>query len=284
MKILKKISEAQKELSQLRSNAESIGFVPTMGAIHDGHLSLIRESQENCDVTIVSIFVNKKQFNNKNDYEKYPQTLKQDIKKLEEENTDFLFLPDDHEMYPDNDLEINFNIDQLTDKLCGQDRPGHFNGVAIIIHKLFNIVKPDLAFFGEKDFQQLQVIRRVNEDLNLNIGIVGCNTVREESGLALSSRNLRLNEQGKLIAPKIYQSLLSMKMELLNGDKDTQLILQNYQASLSNLGFGKIDYLEIRNEENLELIKNYNKDMRARLFIALYVNQIRLIDNIKLYK
>jgi pantoate--beta-alanine ligase len=282
MQIFHDIKSIREELK--KHSTKKIGFVPTMGALHDGHLSLVEAARKNCDVVVVSIFVNQKQFNNANDYLHYPKTLEQDIKKIEN-IADILFCPTSEEIYPD-DFLTTIKVANITDNLCGKTRPGHFDGVALIVAKLFNIIKPNQAFFGEKDFQQLQLIRRLVKDLAIDVEIIGCKTLRQQDGqlkgLAMSSRNLRLSKEGQEIAPKIYQNLLLAKEQIL-ANISIDLVLDRTAKNLANSGFGAIDYLQVCDEENLQPITNFNPNLKSRLFIAIYVDEIRLIDNIELH-
>ncbi|MFT7088036.1 MAG: pantoate--beta-alanine ligase [Rickettsiales bacterium] len=254
-----------------------------MGALHQGHLSLIDLARKSSHIVVVSIFVNQKQFNNSDDFAKYPNHLDQDIELLKKSGVDVLFAPNSDEIYG-NGFLTNITITKLSDNLCGKSRKNHFEGVALIVSKLFNIVKPQKAFFGEKDFQQLQIIKKLALDLNFDIQIVSGKTLREEDGLAMSSRNLRLNNTERTIAGKIYQHLSFAKEQIIaNSNRNIDAILQEMTDNLLKLGAKKIDYLKICDEENLETISTFNLTIKSRLFIAIYVGKIRLIDNIPLY-
>lgn len=282
MKIYNKISDIRSELKTLKLNGKSIAFVPTMGFLHSGHLSLVKEAKRLCDIVVVSIFVNQKQFNNEDDFANYPKNLDADIAKLKAQNVDMLFCPNAQEIYPNSNL-INFEIDKLASNLCGAYRKGHFQGVALIVSKLFNIINPNIAIFGEKDFQQLQIIRRLVLDLNFDIEILGFPTLREESGLALSSRNARLQGDEILKSANIFYIMNLMKDEILqqkNGDF-LDKIIEKYRGELLKF-FDKIDYLEICDEENLSIIKQFDANIKARIFVAVYVGKVRLIDNLKI--
>ncbi len=281
MQIFHDIKSIRQELKNY--SAKKIGFVPTMGALHDGHLSLIEKAKENCDLVVVSIFVNQKQFNNADDYLLYPKTLEQDIKKIEN-IADIVFVPNEPEIYPD-DFLTKITVAKISDNLCGKTRAGHFDGVALIVTKLFNIIQPSQAFFGEKDFQQLQLVKRLVKDLSMNVEIIGCKTLRESShlnGLAMSSRNLRLDQKGQEIAPKIYQNLVLAKQQIL-ANQSINSVLENITQNLLSVGFDAIDYLQVCDEENLQPISNFDVGTKSRLFIAIYVGKVRLIDNIELY-
>lgn len=281
MKIFSKIKLIRTHI-EYECAGKTIALVPTMGAIHEGHLSLIKIAKKKADIVAVSIFVNPKQFNNIEDFKKYPQTLKSDKQKLADAGVDILFIPDVREIYP-QDCLVMVKLEKLTENLCGKTRPGHFEGVALIIIKLFNIIKPDLAIFGEKDFQQLQIIRKLTEDLNINTKIIGANTIREKSGLALSSRNLRLDKKSRKIAPGIYQILKQIREKLLKDNNySIKLIIDEAKKELIKAGFERVDYLEICTENDLQPIKKFDPKIKSRIFIAVYLNQIRLIDNVKI--
>lgn len=280
MKILEKVSDIKKEVAHAKRLGNKIAFVPTMGALHAGHLSLIKQAREIADIVIVSIFVNKAQFNDLNDYKNYPKIVERDLEKLINLDVDFVFLPNDNEIYGD-DFAFKIEVTKFADSLCGASRPGHFDGVALVVTKLFNIVKPDLAIFGEKDFQQLLIIKKLVRDFNFDVEILSHEIIREKSGLAMSSRNSRLSDEGKEIAANIYKILKEIKNEI-NAGKNIENILKISAEKLLEIGFEKIDYLEIRDEESLELIHDATNTKNARIFIALFLNNIRLIDNLKL--
>jgi pantoate--beta-alanine ligase len=283
MKICKEISSIKEQIANYKQKGKTIALVPTMGAIHQGHLTLIDLAKKHADIVIVSIFVNSKQFNNLQDYLKYPKQIDSDIEKLKSRKVDLLFLPDEKEIYP-QDFSATIKLSQLTRRLCGKTRPGHFDGVALIITKLFNIIEPEIAIFGQKDFQQLQIIKKITSDLNFNIKIIGAEIIREESGLALSSRNLRLSIKAKKTAPKIYQILSEIRQNLLkNPHLSISSLLKEASERLASTGFEKLDYLEICDEEKLQIVKKFNPQIRSRIFIAVYLEGIRLIDNLELY-
>ncbi len=273
LKIFKQISAIKNFVKEAKRLNKKIAFVPTMGSLHDGHLTLIKNAKKNADIVIVSIFVNKSQFNDIKDYELYPQNLESDIKMLEEVNVDALFCPSASEIYDEN---FSFKIipSVMVDCLCAKDRVGHFDGVALIITKLFNIVNPHFAYFGEKDFQQLAIIKKLVKDLNFDVEIFGVATVRESSGLAMSSRNQRLSEAGKIKASMLYK--------ILNEIKINPQIIEDKKRELLENGFEKIDYFEIRNEDDLKLNMNLFSAQKRRIFIAVYIEGVRLIDNLSL--
>jgi pantoate--beta-alanine ligase len=277
MKIFNQISEI-KDFLEIH-NGQRIGLVPTMGALHQGHLSLIEEAKKHCDLLVVSIFVNKSQFNNEADFVNYPNLIEQDIKILQQNNVDVLFNPNSEEVYPNNLTKIY--VKKLANNLCGKSRFGHFEGVSLIISKLFNIIKPDIAVFGQKDFQQLQIIRKLNSDLNFDVKIIGAKTLREEDGLAMSSRNLRLSENGRKIAGKIHENLNLAKKEILIGGNVDE-ILTKTKENLLKIGIEKIDYLNLCDEENLQILQKFNPEIKSRLLIAALIDQVRLIDNLQI--
>ncbi|MES2677084.1 MAG: pantoate--beta-alanine ligase [Pseudomonadota bacterium] len=278
MKIFSDIKSIRTDLEKFKD--KKIGFIPTMGALHQGHLSLIHLAKKHCDIVVVSIFVNQKQFNNPQDYELYPSTLENDIKLLQDTKVDMLFNPQAAEIYNQN-FSTKIIISGLTENLCGKSRVGHFEAVALIVSKLFNIIKPNFAFFGEKDFQQLQVIRRLVADLNIDTQIISGATTREIDGLAMSSRNLRLSAAGRKIAGQIYQHLYLAKEQII-ANENLDFVLSKTAQNLLAIGAEKIDYLQVCDEENLQPISSFNSQIKSRLFIAIYVDKIRLIDNISL--
>lgn len=279
MKIFHDIKSIRAELKKHQNIAPNIGLVPTMGAIHDGHLSLVKQIKQQCSTTVATIFVNQKQFNNPEDYQNYPNTLAVDIEKLKNSGVDILFNPSADEIYNPN-FATTVGVNKLTDQLCGKTRPGHFDGVALIITKLFNIIKPATAIFGEKDFQQLQIIKKLTSDLNFDTKIISGKIIREDDGLAMSSRNLRLSKKAREIAPQIYQTLLKIRKQISHSNLEA--ILLSASQELSKAGFGVIDYLQICDEENLQPINFFNNQIKSRIFIAIYLDKIRLIDNLKI--
>ncbi len=271
--------ETLMRINRLKKEGKSIGFVPTMGALHEGHLSLMRKAKEENDVLVVSIFVNPIQFNNKNDLEKYPRNLEEDKKKLESVQCDILFAPTVEGMYPEPVTE-KYDFGELEQVMEGAFRPGHFNGVAVVVKRLFDITLPDRAYFGEKDFQQLAIIRRLVEMEHLPLEIVPCPIVREENGLAMSSRNERLTPEQREKAAFIYQTL-----QLAKKRKDDlcpsplkQMVVNIFDA---NPDF-KLEYFEIADEKTLQPVTAWGKQENVRAFIAVWMGDVRLIDNIRL--
>ena len=273
LKVFNKIFEIRNFVNDNKKLNKTIAFVPTMGSLHEGHIALIENAKKHADIVIVNIFVNKAQFNDLKDYELYPQNLENDLKILNNTSADAVFAPSNLEIYDEN---FSFKIvpTAMVDCLCAMDRVGHFDGVALIIAKLFNIINPNYAFFGEKDFQQLAIIKKLVKDLNFNIEILSVETVREPSGLALSSRNQRLSAHNKIKASMIYK--------VLNEIKINPKIIEEKKRELLENGFEKIDYLEIRNEDNLKLNMDLISTKKRRIFIAVYLEGVRLIDNMSL--
>lgn len=276
MKVVKKIDELRNVIKQEKIKGNKIGFVPTMGYLHDGHLSLIKKSKEDNDVTVCSIFVNPTQFGPGEDLDKYPRDIERDMKLLKENKCDILFYPDVKEMYP-NGFYTKVTLSILTDKLCGKSRPGHFDGVATVVTKLINIVNPDSAYFGMKDYQQLLVIKRVVEDLNLDVNIVGCPIVRENDGLAMSSRNVYLTEKERESALSLSKSFKLVSQLIEKGIKNPQEIKQEVCKFIETHPFTKIDYVELVDIDTLENL-NELKD-KFLLALAVFVGKARLIDN-----
>lgn len=281
MFIAKTISEIRSSLKKEKSAQKKIAFVPTMGALHEGHLALVNKAKTLADIAVVSIFVNKVQFNNKNDYENYPRQNEQDLQKLKNCGVDYVFLPKDEEMFDEN-FSHKIIPSKLVNCLCGSTRLGHFDGVALVVSKLFNIVKPDIAIFGEKDFQQLAIIKKLVADLNFDVEIFSQETLRESSGLAMSSRNQRLCDASKIKAAEIFYTLREIGEMVKKSPQNIEKTLLEKRQNLLKSGFEKIDYLEIRDEKNLEIISNFDSHLPCRIFIAAYLDQVRLIDNIQL--
>lgn len=265
-------------LKSARQNNKTIGLVPTMGNLHEGHLTLVRAAKKVCDIVVVSIFVNPIQFGEGEDFDSYPRTLEQDSTRLASVDCDIIFAPTVEQMYGTAPRLTNISVGQITNDLCGQSRPGHFDGVAVVVTKLFNIVRPDFAFFGQKDYQQLAVIRQMVQDLNMPLEIVGVPIVRAEDGLALSSRNGYLSEQQRAIAPTIYQSLKYAEQQLHAGKALAQ-VLENISTQLTQAGF-VVDYVEAR-QPNLQPIAQFDQDLV--LFVAAKLGTTRLIDNLQVH-
>lgn len=264
-------------LSPARSARKIIGFVPTMGNLHEGHLNLVREARKLCDVVVVSIFVNPIQFGPNEDFDSYPRTLEQDQHLLAEVGCDVVFAPTVEQMYGNQPRLTNITVGGITNDLCGAQRPGHFDGVAVVVTKLFNIVQPNFAFFGQKDFQQLAVIRQFVRDLNIPLEVIGVPIARAEDGLALSSRNGYLSAENRAKAPVIFQTLKIAEQELQAGTA-LNVALSNIRSTLSHAGF-VVDYVEARTPD-LQHIDEFNAD--TVLFVAAKLGETRLIDNLQI--
>ena len=282
--LLNKIAEVREKIKQWKKEGLTVGLVPTMGALHAGHLSLIKKSVAKCDKTVVSVFVNPIQFCPGEDLDKYPRTLDADEKLCKDAGVDIVFAPSPQEMYPDAQMMSNDFFTYVippffyTDKLCGKSRVGHFDGVCTVVNKLFNIVQPDFAFFGEKDRQQLIILKKMVKDLNIPVQIIPCPIVREESGLALSSRNKYLSDNDKKNALALSKILFNIKACYNNGITDVKALTETAYSYLNNNH--SLEYLEFRDAENLEEKKT--ADDNTVVFIALKIGDVRLIDNISL--
>lgn len=259
-----------------RKADETIGVVPTMGALHQGHLSLARAARAKCDRVIVTIFVNPKQFNDPDDLKNYPRTEEEDARKLESIGVDLIYVPEPEQIYPEG-FATTVSVAGLTDMLCGESRPGHFDGVATVVSKLFTQTSADFGFFGEKDYQQLQIVRRMARDLDLPVEVIGCPTIREEDGLAMSSRNLLLSDRSRVYAPIMAEVMEEMREKLQAGATMTD-ILPDAKARIMAAGFNEVDYLELRDGGDLSLLDQTKPG--ARLFAAAWLAGVRLIDNI----
>lgn len=279
MILIKTKDDLSKAINALRAGKKNIGFVPTMGALHAGHIALIRESEENCDITLCSIFVNPTQFNNASDLEKYPVTIEKDIDMLEEAGCDILFLPSVAEMYPADEKAEHYELGYLETILEGKYRPGHFQGVCQIVDKLLLAVRPHQLFMGRKDYQQCMVVKKLISLKNHTCKLIICDTVREPEGLAMSSRNMRLNAAEKTQALFIIQTLNKLKTELHEGDLNSDM--NNAIHHLESKGF-KVDYVAIADAETLELMHEWDGQRNLVALAAAYLNEVRLIDNITL--
>ena len=266
-------------LGTLNEN-KSIGFVPTMGALHQGHLSLVEQAKIENDIVVVSIFVNPTQFDKKEDLNKYPRTIDQDLKLLQSINCDIVFMPDVEEMYHQNIKSEHFDFGGIEFEMEGKFRKGHFDGVGTIVKRFFEIIKPHKAYFGEKDFQQLQIVKKLVEINNIAVKIIGCEIFREEDGLAMSSRNIRLSEKQRKAAPFIYEILQEAKKKfgIISVDK----IKQSVEKQFANNEFLKLEYFEIACEESLKPANECLEKRNYRAFIAVFAEDVRLIDNIRL--
>jgi len=276
MYIIKTARQMQQTADDLRKEGKRIGFVPTMGYLHEGHLALVRKARELSDIVVVSIFVNPTQFGPNEDFSKYPRDLERDQNLLEQEKTDIIFFPEKNEMYPERYFTF-VQVRELEDHLCGLSRKGHFIGVATIVAKLFNIVKPHYAVFGRKDYQQLTIIERMVRDLNMDIEIVPFPTVREENGLAMSSRNTYLSPEERERGLLIYTSMKKAEELFKSGERDAAVLKKEAERILSSGSGVDIEYVSISDAETLtELVRIQKK---AVLAIACRVGKTRLIDN-----
>lgn len=278
MLIFERSSELKIHLDGIRSESRQIGFVPTMGALHAGHISLINESKKLGLFTVCSIFVNPTQFNDKKDLENYPRTPQADIDMLRQSGCDALFMPTTKEIYPKADNRV-FNFGALETVLEGAHRPGHFNGVAKVVSILFDKVQPDIAFFGSKDYQQVMVVKALVRQLNLPIQVVPCSIIREPDGLAMSSRNMRLTTEEREAA-KLIPLLLNESKALFKARKPISEIKAFVASKLAQKSIYKLDYFEICEAENLQILSDENEAKEGIALIACFVGNIRLIDNL----
>lgn len=277
MKVVKSVSGMKAAVRSLKAKRLAIGFVPTMGYLHEGHLSLVRKCRKSADVSVVSIFVNPLQFGPREDIRRYPRDFARDAGLLKREGVDFLFSPDDREMYPE-DYRTTVEVSDLQDGLCGRSRPGHFKGVATVVLKLFNIVQPDVAFFGQKDAQQAVILRKMVEDLNLNVKIRILPIVREPDGLAMSSRNVYLNEEERRAALILSRSLAEARRMFKRGERRTGVIVARLREMIAAEPLARVDYIEIVDHKDLSPVDLIRRDALAAL--AVFIGRTRLIDNI----
>lgn len=276
MQIIRRKAELRDLTRSWRQSGKTIGVVPTMGALHAGHLSLVEAARDRCARVIVTLFVNPRQFNNPEDLAKYPRTEESDAAKLAPLDVDVLYIPEPEEIYPEG-FATTVSVTGVSDGLCGATRPGHFDGVATVVTKLLLQTDADTAFFGEKDYQQLQVVKRLAIDLDLKTEIVGLPTIREKDGLAMSSRNLRLGGEARETAPVIGRVLTSAANVIARGG-DLSKALETARQAMLVAGFTDIDYLEVRSDPDLALMEKV--DRPGRLFVAAWLDGVRLIDNV----
>jgi len=281
MKVIKTVAEMSAEATRLRNEGKRISFVPTMGNLHEGHLSLMRMAKPLADVLVVSIFVNPLQFEPGSDFNAYPRTFQEDLEKCEPVGVDIVFAPTESDLYPEG-FQTTVEVKELSKGLCGDFRPGHFKGVATVVLKLFNIVRPHVAVFGEKDYQQLCVIRRMVKDLNLDIEIVGHPTVRETDGLAMSSRNQYLSPDERKRAALIYKFLLEAKNLFEHGERRAQRLIATVQNGLARDPRISVEYVSIRDLDTLKPLDTL--DRPSVMALAVHIGKTRLIDNIFLGK
>jgi pantoate--beta-alanine ligase len=277
MEIFKQIAPLRTYLDRIRKSDKSIGLVPTMGALHEGHISLVQQSKSQNAITVATIYVNPTQFNNANDLQKYPKTPEKDLEMLRNTGCDVVFFPEDQEMYADTPL-LKFDFGHLDKVMEGEFRPGHFSGVALIVSKLFNIIQPDKAYFGQKDWQQFAVIRQLVSELKFNFELHSVPILREPDGLAMSSRNLRLNQSQRSSATVFYHALVMARTALTSGAG-----LETVKKAVSDLVNSKpgikLEYFELADSKNLTILNNVDKAVLPILCIAGYAGEIRLIDN-----
>ncbi|WII95198.1 pantoate--beta-alanine ligase [Moraxella haemolytica] len=277
MKILNTIADLQAQLTAHRH--QKIALVPTMGNLHAGHIQLVKTAKQYADIVVVSIFVNPTQFGVGEDFDSYPRTLDEDCQKLQNAEANFVFAPSVAEMYPTYPPNVQVLSGEITKVLCGKSRPTHFDGVGLVVSKLFNIVRPDVAVFGKKDYQQLAIIRQLNDELNFGIDVVGVDVVRANDGLALSSRNGYLSDDQRKIAPVIQQTLQKIKSDIQKADfADYANIIQKYNDELTALNL-KVDYLELLNDR-LQPISPDDKNLV--ILAAVFVGRARLLDNLEM--
>ncbi|MGR3296233.1 MAG: pantoate--beta-alanine ligase [Candidatus Bathyanammoxibius sp.] len=277
VEVIKTTGDMKARAALSRARGDTIGFVPTMGAFHEGHLSLIRRARAENDSVIISIFVNPVQFDRNNDYQGYPRPLERDLAMASEEGVDVAFVPDVEQIYPEGYSTFIEVRGSLTDVLCGASRPGHFRGVTTVVTKLFNIIRPDRAYFGQKDLQQAAIIKRLVRDLNMGVEVVTLPTVREADGLALSSRNRHLSGEQRRTAVSIHRALTRATELLISGEMDTAVIVCEVRGVLNEGGIARIDYVSVVDPETLEEVSEARPG--AVVAVAAWVGDIRLIDN-----
>jgi pantoate--beta-alanine ligase len=274
------IASLREALNSQRKNSKTIAFVPTMGNLHDAHIALVKQAQTLCDVVVASIFVNRLQFGLNEDWDRYPRTLVEDTQKLAEANCDYLFCPDEHEIYPNGmDEQARVIVPSMAGVLCGASRPGHFDGVTTVVAKLFNVVQPDKAIFGIKDYQQLAIIRRMVEDLCMPVEIIAGKIVREPDGLAMSSRNGFLKPEERPRASQLNRSLNWVAEQIINGEHDFLALEQIAARQIQDVGF-KVDYLRVCESQSLQPAAA--DDQHLTVLGAMYTQAARLIDNVSI--
>lgn len=277
MKKIEKVTELRQTISQLKKKGKSIGYVPTMGFLHNGHLELVKQARKENEIVVMSIFVNPLQFGPNEDFEAYPRNMEKDLQLAEQEGADFVFAPDVQEMYQ-GEPSITLNVTKRVDVLCGKSRPGHFDGVATVLTKLFNLVQPDKVYFGMKDAQQVAVVMGLVNDFQFPLEIVPVQTVREGDGLAKSSRNVYLSEAERQEAPALYKALLKGKTLIEQGERDLNTIKKAVEETITKETNAEIDYIEIYQYPELTEPENWSGDMI--LAAAVKFSKARLIDNI----
>jgi pantoate--beta-alanine ligase len=279
LEVVRSIEEMQEKASAVRAAGKQVGAVPTMGALHEGHLSLITLCRRHADVVVTTLFVNPTQFGVGEDFDRYPRDLERDTRRAAEAGTDFLFVPGRAMMYP-AEYVTYVNVEKLTDGLEGRSRPGHFRGVTTVLAKLFHIVQPHVAVFGQKDAQQVAVIRRMVRDLNFDVRVVIAPIVREPDGLAMSSRNVFLTEQQRAEAPVLYRSLRVAEDLIRGGERRSAVLIERMREMITARSSGAIDYISIADEENLEELPAISEGSGVLVSLAVLFGTTRLIDNI----
>jgi pantoate--beta-alanine ligase len=277
MRVIEYINDLKAIVRSQKSAGKSIGFVPTMGYLHEGHISLVKSSLHDNEFTIMSIFVNPTQFGPNEDFGKYPRDLDRDLIMAENAGVDVVFVPSVQEMYPEGYVTY-VNVEEITQKLCGQSRPGHFKGVTTIVNKFFNIVEPNKAYFGQKDAQQVVVIKRMVKDLNMNVEIITCPIVREKDGLAMSSRNAYLNSEERKAALVLSKSLFEAEELVKIGERDGLKIIEFINNKITSESLACVDYIKVSDPESLEDVAIINK--KVLIALAVKFGTTRLIDNI----
>jgi pantoate--beta-alanine ligase len=279
MKVFKTVDLLRKSLSLIDTN-KSLGYVPTMGALHEGHLSIVKKAKKENDLVIVSIFVNPTQFDENDDLKAYPKTIENDLELLKEVHCDFVFIPEVEDMYPENIASTNFDFEGLDKVMEGAFRTGHFDGVGTVVKRLFEIIEPTRAYFGEKDFQQLQIIKKMVEKNHMDVQIIPCEIYREKDGLAMSSRNTRLSKEQRDEAPLIQQTLLKCKN--IFPEREISHIKKMVEDTFKDNNILNLEYFEIADTQTLLSVNNKIPNVKYRAFIAVFAGKVRLIDNIAL--
>lgn len=282
MEAITSIPEIRDKVQALRQEGKSIAFVPTMGALHEGHLSLFRLAQEHADEVVVSIYVNPEQFSPDEDFEEYPRELENDIRKCEEEGMAAVFAPSDEIMYPGEQF-LRIEVDELNDYMDGRSRPGFFEGILLVVNKLFNIIEPDIAVFGQKDVQQFRILQQMVKEFNHDVKLVMGPIKRANDGLALSSRNAYLDDEQRKLAPGLYRSLRYISKQINDGAKNVQLLIEHQKNELEAKGF-KIDYLNLFSFEKMIPVEDLEPGNEYILAGAVYLGDTRLIDNMIIEK
>jgi len=278
MEAIQSIDEIRNEVRALKREGKTVGFVPTMGALHEGHLSLVRIAKEKADAVVVSIYVNPEQFSPEEDFEEYPRHLDDDLEICKKEGVDLVFCPTDKIMYT-SEKYLRIEIDELNQHMDGASRPGFFEGIVLVVNKLFNIVEPDIAVFGQKDIQQFRILERMVLEMNHDVELVMGPIRRANDGLALSSRNAYLNEEERLIAPGLYRSLKYLEQQITGGVRNLELLLEHQKSELEAKGF-EIDYLNLFSFDRMAPVESVEKSRKYILAGAVYLRETRLIDNL----